>query len=536
MVEREIHKRKRKEFEEIENARNDVFHIAVCGKFNVGKTSLLNLLLDLDLPVKAVTATGIVTKIISHGSMSVELEDGSRKNVSKSELDKYITIVGKDLDEITHMNAVSVDVPCNSPLMMDGKVEFWDTPGLEDDERLTRITLEAIRKCDMAVMVMDAAKILSQKEKLLLYQMQEILGGNVLVVLNRWDMIREDEKPGIKHTAEAFLKKFGNDCCGYGQYLLTSANPNAVDIDSLHNRIYDICGDNRKRLEYINQAHSAKIRFFAREWDEQLERDTNCLKSYLESCQSTVIEERNKKQRNLEEDYRRKKEQLKNSLTEIMCKVDERSYWVGSLNGVKSTAEWEKQYVRLSTDIMKKSLQEIYQKARKLTGDYCDAREYPECYPLPTLSEDKVWDKMEWGWNFNGAEEHQGGMWAGIAAGAAVGSVIPGVGTAIGAGLGVLAGVFMQDKIDQKNEQKQRQVFKNVCIDRTMTAFYKEPATIAKIQIQNYQDELFRKMEAGLERKRKKIEDEITLDGEYNEVLLLLDELQGDRKRIACYL
>lgn len=534
--EREKHAQKMKEFEKMTSQQSSVFRIAVCGKFKTGKTSLLNHMLGLDLPVMAVTATGVVTKIIYHASMSAKLEDGSRKEISKNELGKYITVTGKDLEGIKYSDVISVDVPCESPLMMNGKVEFWDTPGLEDDERLTEITMNAVKKCDLAILVMNAAKLLSQKEKMFLYQMQEMLGGNVLVVINRWDMLREDEKQGVRKTAEAFMEKLGNDCCGFGRYLVTSANPDAPYIDDLRNRLYEICENESICKEYSVHARSARIDYFVREWEELIGQDIDSLLSFLQSRENVAAEEESRRCEELKKDYKEKKEKVKCSLSEIMCRVDTRFYWTNALKEVRDTAGWETNYVKLSTNIMKKSLRDIYQEAREVTGEQFAAREYPECYPLPVMSEENVWDKMDWGTSFTRTDEHYGGMLTGIAAGAAAGSVIPGVGTVIGASLGVLAGVFAQSKMDERSEQNERQRFKSSCINKTMTAFYKEPSINAKKEIQNYMDELFSRIESGLPQKCKKIRDELaekaSTDKEYHESARLLDELLRYRRKI----
>lgn len=537
--EKEEHTQRMKEFQEMTSQQSDVFRIAICGKFKTGKTSLLNLLLGLDLPVMAVTATGVVTKIICHASMSAEFEDGSRKEISKSERDKYITVAGKDLEGVKYSDAVSVDVPCESPLMMNGKVEFWDTPGLEDDERLTEITMNAVKKCDLAVLVMNAAQLLSQKEKMFLYQMQEMMGGNVLVVINRWDMLREDEKPGVRKTAETFLKKFGNGLCGYGRYLPTSASPEAPYIDSLRNKLYDICENEKIRREYGDYTRRARIDYLVREWAELLGQDIDRLQSYLKSRENAIDEEDRRRTEELKKDYKKKKEQVKGGLSELMCKVDNLFYWTDALKEVNNTAGWETQYVELAKDIMKKSLQDIYQKAREVTGKHFAAREYPECYPLPVMSEENVWDKMTWGTGFTETEEHYGGMLAGIAAGAAAGSVIPGIGTVVGAGLGVLAGVFAQSKMDERNKQNERAKFRSSCINKTVAAFYEGPATNAKREIQNYMDEVFRRIEKSLPQKCMKIRDELVeraaADNEYHESARLLDELLEYRKKLRYY-
>lgn len=531
MAERKEHARKMKEFEEITSRQSDVLRIAVCGKFKTGKTSLLNLLLGLDLPVMAVTATGVVTKIICHASMSAEFEDGSRKEITKNELDRYITVAGKDLDGIRYSEAVSVDVPCENPLMMDGKVEFWDTPGLEDDEHLTEITMNAIKKCDLAVLVMNAAQILSQKEKMFLYQMQEMLGGNVLVVINRWDMLRDDEKPGVRKTAETFLKKFGNDLCGYGRCLMTSANPDTPDIVSLRNRLYDICGEEKVRKGYRDFARSARINYFAAEWEVLLEQDIARLRFYLIIRQIVGVREQNKRVEELEKECKEKKDQVKSALSELMCKVDQRSYWTEALNEVKSTIGWETNYVKLSTDIMKKSLRQIYQRAREVTGEHFPAREFPECYPLPEMSEEKVWENMAWGKNFYGEEASFGGVMAGAAAGAVAGSVIPIVGTFSGAILGAAAGIFKGVSKESKSE-KECQEFKSSCMNKTVTAFCQGPAANAKREMQNYMAGLFQRLDAGLTRKREKIGSTLN-DNAYCASQQLLDELQGYRKKVT---
>lgn len=526
MAERSEHAQKLKEFEELINLQSDVLRIAVCGKFKTGKTSLLNLLLGLDLPVMAVTATGVVTKIICHAPMTAEFEDGSRKQISKSELNQYITVAGKDLDGIQYSEAVSVDVPCESPFMMDGRVEFWDTPGLEDDKRLTEITMNAVRKCDLVVLVMNAAQILSQKEKMFLYQVQEMLSGNMLVVINRWDMLRDDEKPGVRKTAENFLKKFGNDLCGYGRCMMTSANPEAPDIVSLRNRLYDICEEDGLRRKYIDHSRSARINYFAAKWDELLEQDIVQLESYLESRQKTAAEEQDRKITELAKEYREKKNQVKNALSEIMCRVDQRSHWTEALKTVKNTTGWETNYVKLSTDIMKKTLRDIYQKAREITGTFFPARNFPECYPLPVMSEEKVWDKMVWGCNY--ATTNSGGMVAGAAAGAVAGSVIPVIGTFTGAVFGFVAGAIR----DAGKDEKDREKYKSSCINKTVTAFFQGPSANAKREIQNYMDELFQRLGDGLQQKCGKINGEQN-DDEYGASLLLLDELRGYRKKIT---
>lgn len=76
-----------------------------CGKFKSGKTSLLNLMLGTDLPVKSTTATGIITKVIYGKASAVKMKDGEIKSTPRQELYDYISVVDKNLDGITISDA-----------------------------------------------------------------------------------------------------------------------------------------------------------------------------------------------------------------------------------------------------------------------------------------------------------------------------------------------------------------------------------------------------------------------------------------------
>lgn len=69
----------------IEDLRSDddsVLRICVCGPFKSGKTSLVNRMLGLDLPVRTTTATRVVTRIVHGCGDSVVFADGDVARVS----------------------------------------------------------------------------------------------------------------------------------------------------------------------------------------------------------------------------------------------------------------------------------------------------------------------------------------------------------------------------------------------------------------------------------------------------------------------
>lgn len=202
--------------------------IAVCGKFKSGKTSLLNLLFGLELPVQAVTATRLVTRIIKGNGSYIETEDGTRTKLATDERNQLI--LGEN--NPGQSPSAGIVVGCDSPLLGEaGEMEFWDTPGLEDTAELTEITMHALERCDLAILVFDANKFGSWCEKMTLENLQDLLGGNVVYVINRIDLLNSEEDfMHVKRSANYLLKEYGNEVVGHGHILYTSASPEKSDI------------------------------------------------------------------------------------------------------------------------------------------------------------------------------------------------------------------------------------------------------------------------------------------------------------------
>lgn len=205
------------------SGKNRPMQIAICGKFKSGKTSLINLLLGLDLPVRAVTATKLVTQIKKETGFYKEFRNGAKIKISVEERNRLI-LNETELDD-NQLNRIIVG--CSSPLLGEhGSIEFWDTPGLEDTAELTKITMKALEQCDLAILVFDANKFGSWYEKVTLEKLQEILGGNMVFVINRIDLLHSEGDFGyVAKSAKHLLGDYGNPQIGYGNILYTSASP-----------------------------------------------------------------------------------------------------------------------------------------------------------------------------------------------------------------------------------------------------------------------------------------------------------------------
>lgn len=505
------HKKYASDFDQILNEQRDVMRFAVCGRFKSGKTSLLNLLLGLDLPVKVTTATGIVTKIKYGVKDTIQLSDGTYRQVSKEELNKYIAIKGKTLDGVKIGEAVTAFTGSKSDLMQKGEVEFWDTPGLEDDYRLTEITLNAVEQCDAVIFVLDATKFLSQTEKMLLNgKLQERVGNNIIIAVNRLDMLNEDGRQQIYHESES-LKGLGNHICGYDP-VFTCAASDYQNIDDLLHRVSNICSNSRQRKTCIDSARKARIHTFAEKWLELLRSDYEQVtqeKIKLEREQEEFISSHQKK---LEDSYRKDKVALIRSIQTASFALDSTSEWTNTLQKMHSVQNWEYNYVALSQEAMTSGLRDIFNSIMYAAESSVSKIEYSECFPFPEISRARVWDRMNWGSNFSA--NNSGGMLTGAVTGAIAGSVIPFIGTFFGAAAGFILGAGH----DASQDEAEKSAFQKRCITNTISAFQNGPAGIAKQEIQRFQDTVLRRMETVFTRKKGLISAPYEMKNAYDEV------------------
>lgn len=255
--------------------------IAICGKFKSGKTSLINLLFGLALPVQAVTATRLVTQIERGERCYRVLEDGTRVEITAEERDKLI--LGEIDADISQ--PVRIAVGCDSKLLGEaGEVEIWDTPGLEDTPELTEITMRALEQCDLAILIFDANKFGSWYEKMTLENLQDMLGGNVVYVINRIDLLNTAEDLAhVQRSAKYLLEDYGNDIVGYGKTLFTSASPTAPDIGALYDFLHTLSSDRRMRRMLCEAAAESHMKGALVKWIEILTEDINSVMQGMET-------------------------------------------------------------------------------------------------------------------------------------------------------------------------------------------------------------------------------------------------------------
>lgn len=465
----EEHRRRLEKLGELKNEDRKVLRIAICGSFNSGKTSLLNALLGTNLPVKNVTTTGTLTKIHFGNKIQAEFADGFLRTISEKELKEFVTVKEKNLNGIRRSEAVTIWVGCRNELLKAGTIEFWDTPGLSDDKNLDEITSRAVEECDVVIFVMDATHLLSLSDKYFLaFKLAKSVGRNIIVAINKTDLLDQEELNEVIEEACERLSNFGNGNCGCGP-VFTSANPKTLRITDLKNRLKRIVKDNIRRSTCIDTARRAKIKTFAEESLQFLEEDLRAIEDMLKL---DLEQEQQKRFYLTEQSHLENFTKIHNYIDLQIRKLYDDSMWRQTLEQVQREENWEKNYVELSSKVMRETLEQIFSNMKTTAENFSSC--YPSLKSLSPLNTETVWTHMNWGENFK--DEHFGGMLSGAATGAAIGSAIPVIGT----GVGAVAGLFVGAYRDNSENEKAKQSYQETCIDNTITAYLNAPAKVAE--------------------------------------------------------
>lgn len=193
--------------ETAEQLRADTFKILVMGRFKNGKSTLLNALLGgTTRPVELhghqgpmivddLPATAILTEVRYADESYVRAWSRDGKSETWT-LNRYLneSALGVDRDENKERFAQIRQFEMGFPALLcaDG-FTIYDSPGLDDEGELDAITLEAVRRCDVAIVVYSTSAAMGKGERM--NAAKAVDGGaSVFSVVNLWNGRPVDER------------------------------------------------------------------------------------------------------------------------------------------------------------------------------------------------------------------------------------------------------------------------------------------------------------------------------------------------------
>ena len=208
----------------------DTFSVAIIGEFKRGKSTLINALMGKDvLPMDVLPTTATLNKI-TYGMapyVTIEYKDGKMEEVDIGKLNDYVTKLTRESEEKAKtVKEATVHYPVN---YCKNGITIIDTPGLNDDEAMTEVTMSVLPQIDAALMVVMAQSPFSESERSFL-ESKVITSdlGRVLFVVTGIDLLDEDDVDRVlenitnriqDHIMKKAEKTYGADSEEYEAYI-----------------------------------------------------------------------------------------------------------------------------------------------------------------------------------------------------------------------------------------------------------------------------------------------------------------------------
>lgn len=191
----------------------DRFNLVVVGRFNRGKTSLMNALLGTDrLPTGILPLTSVITTVV-YGSAErviVRFEgSGLDSEVPLSALQDYIT-QQRNPGNVRRVQVAEVQLP--QELLRRG-FHFIDTPGLGSHITENTDTTERFLPEADAFLVVTSYESPLSEEELAVLRSASASFRRVILVLNKHDTVNADDRASVlRYVQEQLRKLFGESC------------------------------------------------------------------------------------------------------------------------------------------------------------------------------------------------------------------------------------------------------------------------------------------------------------------------------------
>ncbi|MGN0587154.1 MAG: dynamin family protein, partial [Oscillospiraceae bacterium] len=133
----------------IDKIADEHFEVAIVGEFKRGKSTLINALLGEEvLPADVLPATATLNRVTYSETPYVEVEykDGASEKVDIDKLADYVTKLSYESEK--RAETVKQATVYYATDFCRNNVDIIDTPGLNDDEQMTNVTLSILPEID----------------------------------------------------------------------------------------------------------------------------------------------------------------------------------------------------------------------------------------------------------------------------------------------------------------------------------------------------------------------------------------------------
>ncbi|MGN0666055.1 MAG: dynamin family protein [Huintestinicola sp.] len=192
---------------------NEHFEVAIVGEFKRGKSTLINALLGQEvLPADVLPATATLNRVTYSKDpyVMVEYKDGRNEKVDINRLSDYVTKLSYE-SEKTAETVKEATVYYDTDFCKN-HVDIIDTPGLNDDEQMTNVTMSILPEIDAAVFVISANSPFSQFEKEFLEnKMLTSDLGRIIFAVNCFGTFSKEDEDRIVETVEKRIGSYVMD-------------------------------------------------------------------------------------------------------------------------------------------------------------------------------------------------------------------------------------------------------------------------------------------------------------------------------------
>ncbi len=206
----------------LKKLKEEHFDIAIIGEFKRGKSTLINALLGKSvLPMDVLPTTATLNRITYdiEKYVHIKFKDERQEKVDIDQLNSYVT---KLTDESEQMSKTVAEAIVHYPVgFCKNNIDIIDTPGLNDDENMTAVTMSIVPQIDAALMVIMAQSPFSESEREFL-ESKIITSdlGRVMFVVTGIDLLDEDDVDRVlnnistrieQHVLKKAAKTFGEE-------------------------------------------------------------------------------------------------------------------------------------------------------------------------------------------------------------------------------------------------------------------------------------------------------------------------------------